>query len=367
MKAIFFTAGSDGDIHPHLAVARALRASGHEVVFLTTFEYIEQARALGLQAICILDGEEKRAFVEAAKRLGLFKRIRAHLDFLAAKVSDCCRLAAAQIDEQTVLISPTVLAGVARLLHDRFGTPYVSTLLTPADLMSMRDPPFYKSLQGVLKLPYGLRKLVFREVERWLIDPLCRRLLRDSAASLGRTLPDRMYSNWMHSPQRILGLFPEWLRKRPPDWPAQVTLSGFPLYGHHQAAKTLPEPLLRFLDTGAPPVAVTAGTATTQSGGFFEAAVQALQVHGLRGILISRLNEQLPPLPDGIVHESYLPLDALLPRVSAFVHHGGIGTAALALRAGVPQLMLPTFSNQYDNAQRVAALGCGVVLDQDRG
>jgi rhamnosyltransferase subunit B len=82
--------------------------------------------------------------------------------------------------------------------------------------------------------------------------------------------------------------------------------------------------------------------------------------------LLSRLDGQLPPLPESIAHAAYLPLDVLLPRVSAFVHHGGIGTAALALRAGVPQVMLPTFSNQYDNARRVAALGCGVTLEGAR-
>lgn len=366
MKAIILTGGSDGDVHPHLALASALRERGHEVVFLATFEYIEAARSLGLRAICTLGGDEKRAFNEEVRRMRPLQGIRSHFRFFSGKIAACARLAANEIDDDTVIISPLAVSGVARLLHDRFGTPYVSTMLTPADLISLRDPPFYKSLRGVLGLPYGLRRPAFAAVEYALIDPLCRGLLREAARALDRTLPRRMYSRWLFSPQRIVGLFPEWFCKRPPDWPTHVALTGFPLYRGTDAARELPESLQGFLDAGPPPVVVAASTAETKSRAFFETTIAALQSAGQRGILVTRLADQLPPLPEGITHESYLPLDLLLPRVGAFVHQGGVGMAALAMSAGAPQLMLPSFSNQSDNARRVAALGCGITLERDR-
>ena len=49
----------------------------------------------------------------------------------------------------------------------------------------------------------------------------------------------------------------------------------------------------------------------------------------------------------------YVPLRALLPRCAALVHHGGIGTTAEALRAGVPQVIVPLAYDQFDNAARV--------------
>jgi rhamnosyltransferase subunit B len=44
------------------------------------------------------------------------------------------------------------------------------------------------------------------------------------------------------------------------------------------------------------------------------------------------------------------------------VHHGGIGTCAQALRAGVPQLVWPQAYDQFDNALRIEALGAGRPL-----
>jgi sterol 3beta-glucosyltransferase len=49
----------------------------------------------------------------------------------------------------------------------------------------------------------------------------------------------------------------------------------------------------------------------------------------------------------------------LFPRVRGAAHHGGAGTTAAALRAGVPQLLLPLAIDQFFWAERVAALGLG--------
>ena len=54
---------------------------------------------------------------------------------------------------------------------------------------------------------------------------------------------------------------------------------------------------------------------------------------------------------------SYAPLSRLLPRCAALVHHGGIGTLAQALAAGVPQLTMPMGFDQPDNAARLVRLG----------
>jgi rhamnosyltransferase subunit B len=48
------------------------------------------------------------------------------------------------------------------------------------------------------------------------------------------------------------------------------------------------------------------------------------------------------------------------------VHHGGIGTTAEALRAGVPQLIVALAFDQFDNAARVEALGAGLGLPHRR-
>ena len=96
---------------------------------------------------------------------------------------------------------------------------------------------------------------------------------------------------------------------------------------------------------------------------FFAAAVDACRRLGRRGILLSRHTEHLPPsLPGTVMHAAYAPFSELLPRAAALVHHGGIGTTAQAMRAGVPQLLMPMSHDQPDNALRVEKFGVGAAL-----
>lgn len=53
---------------------------------------------------------------------------------------------------------------------------------------------------------------------------------------------------------------------------------------------------------------------------------------------------------------------ALFPRVAAIVHHGGAGTATAAARAGVPQIVVPMFSDQFYWASRIRNLGIGTAV-----
>ena len=66
---------------------------------------------------------------------------------------------------------------------------------------------------------------------------------------------------------------------------------------------------------------------------------------------------------DRVLQRPFLPMRALLPRCAAIVHHGGIGTAALAYAAGIAQVVTPFAHDQFDNAARVARSGCGVWMD----
>ena len=75
-------------------------------------------------------------------------------------------------------------------------------------------------------------------------------------------------------------------------------------------------------------------------------------------MLISPSQENISQsLPEGIAHFSYVPFGALMPHLSAFVHHGGVGTLAQAMAAGTPQLIRPMFGDQFDNARRLINLG----------
>ena len=78
---------------------------------------------------------------------------------------------------------------------------------------------------------------------------------------------------------------------------------------------------------------------------------------------MTRYPEQIPAaLPPGIRHVAYVPFSQVLPRCKALVHHGGIGTVAQGLAAGVPQFVMAMSHDQPDNGYRLARLGVGAYV-----
>ena len=90
------------------------------------------------------------------------------------------------------------------------------------------------------------------------------------------------------------------------------------------------------------------------------AVVRAVAQTGQRAVVLTGLGG-LPPaeLPPEIFAIDWVPFDWLLPRVSAVVHHGGAGTTAASLRAGVPTIIVPFFLDQFFWGRRVFELGAG--------
>jgi UDP:flavonoid glycosyltransferase YjiC (YdhE family) len=100
--------------------------------------------------------------------------------------------------------------------------------------------------------------------------------------------------------------------------------------------------------------------------GFFSASLQACLKMGRRGVFLSPYREQIPPdLPSSFRHFDFIPLDTLLPYASGIVYHGGIGTCAQGLRAGIPHLVAPKTFEQSDNAGRLKRLGVGDSINRD--
>jgi UDP:flavonoid glycosyltransferase YjiC (YdhE family) len=67
-----------------------------------------------------------------------------------------------------------------------------------------------------------------------------------------------------------------------------------------------------------------------------------------------------------MLHASYAPFSKIFPRAAVVIHHGGIGTCAQAMAAGVPQVVMPLAFDQFDNAARLQKLGLAVVLPAQR-
>ncbi len=91
--------------------------------------------------------------------------------------------------------------------------------------------------------------------------------------------------------------------------------------------------------------------------------LRALELAGQRGVLSTGWGSIAPPAPNSSVcYVDEVPFSWLFPRMAAVVHHGGAGTTAAGLRAGVPSLVAPHNFDQFAWAHQVSQLGVGLQL-----
>jgi len=356
LKILVAAAGSHGDVLPLIALAAEFAVRGHEVVLHASGYFAPQAAAAGVALRALGTPQEH---VELLQDPDLTHPVRAHRRIAAALDEFLPRLhesLSAGVDPGRTVVIGSVLAFPARLLRDTRGVPCVIVHLAPATLRSCFESPRITRLDPGPWLPRALKALAWRALDRWVIDPVYGAPLNRYRRSLGLAPVRSVFDHWLNGADLLLALFPDWFAAPQPDWPATVLQTGFPLYD--QATQVLAPPLREFLEAGEPPIGFTAGTATASASEFYTASVAACVRAGRRGILLAHRPEQIPhTLPPGILHVPYVPFSDLLPRLAAFVHHGGIGTTSQALRAGVPQLIRPMAYDQLDNSRRAQRLG----------
>ncbi len=141
------------------------------------------------------------------------------------------------------------------------------------------------------------------------------------------------------------------------DWPAALRQTGY--WVRHDAGEESLEPALdAFLGDGAAPVFVGFGSMPTPDpervGRDVVAVLGRLGVRGVVSEGIAGLSVGSTARVAGI---GRAPHDLLFPRCAVVVHHGGAGTTAAAVRAGVPQVVVPHAADQPYWGRRMADLG----------
>ncbi len=149
---------------------------------------------------------------------------------------------------------------------------------------------------------------------------------------------------------------------RPADWDRYQHITGYwfleaqPAWSLHAATD-----LLRFLDSGPPPIYVGFGS---MGHGNPERqtrlALRALELSGQRGVLLTGWGDLTRhATPPNVFFVDDVPHAWLFPRTAAVVHHGGAGATGAGLRAGVPSIITAFVADQPAWAERVAKLGVG--------
>lgn len=371
---VLIAIGSSGDVHPFIGLGLALQRRGHRVTVATNDHFSPLVARAGLGFASLGTVDEFHAALNNPDVWHPARGLRAIVDQgvgeLVARVYDL--LAAQLAADRASGAPPTVAAGTllalgARVAQEHLGLRYASVGFAPSVVRSVVAPPRLPYLPWLPHVPRAVKAAALWLLDTAVVDPLMAPPVNALQRRLGLPAVHGIVRQWWYSPQLNLCLWPLAFGARQTDWPAHSVLTGFPLWDE-AADVPLPAAVADFLSQpGGAPIVFTPGSAMRFGHDFFKAAVGASQRLQRRALLLTRYPAQLPAaLPPGVLHVPYAPFARLLPHAAALVHHGGIGTTAQALGAGVPQLVMPMAHDQFDNADRVRRLGVGDWLPRQR-
>jgi UDP:flavonoid glycosyltransferase YjiC (YdhE family) len=363
MQITIITLGSRGDIQPFLPLGLGLKRAGYGVRVGTFDEFRPSVLEQGLDFARIqgdpratMSSQAGQAWLRSGRNpIEAIRQMKRTLfdEDLTPRFNDtleACR------GSDAVIYS--FMGATAYHAAEALGLPSIFTLLQPFT----RTRRFPSMVLPALPLGGGYNMLthrvselmiwgiVQRAINRWRVETL------DLPPISWRGPFDHMYAEKMP----YLYGFSRSVVTQPEDWPAWHHISGY-WFLDRDPSWSPPEPLQRFIEAGPKPISIGFGSMTgrhTQK--LVEIAIQALEQCGQRAVLLGGWAEVGGlDLPETVFKIDAVPHDWLFPRMAALVHHGGSGTTAAGLRAGVPSVLVPFFGDQPYWGRRVHALGVG--------
>ena len=229
MKALLVTFGSYGDVQPMMGLGLALQQRGAEATVVTNAYFEATVRRAGLEFIPIGTAEQYEAVTadedlwHPFRGLQVVTRAWVHLMPLVYEA-----IAKHYVPGETVVVATAVVLG-ARIAQEHLGAPLATVQLQPAMFRSLFDTP-----RLPLAPPPQWQPRFAKRLQYWLADWVMDRAMAGEVnafrGQFGLAPVRRLLKEWALSPQRVIGLFPEWFAARQPDWPPQSMLAGFPLY-----------------------------------------------------------------------------------------------------------------------------------------
>jgi UDP:flavonoid glycosyltransferase YjiC (YdhE family) len=365
MRILITAAGSHGDIHPFLGIARAMAQRGHDVLMVANeyyrpvvaeekvrFQPIGEAFDLRMLSSMPDVMHHWRGPQIVVERL-MIPHMRATLALLPALLRR----------ERIDLVLHHHICLSVPWVCQRLGVPCATGVLAPMMWQSPGDPILVNPLMSAYAPRWFSRftGAVIPLAIRFRIDPIINRFRESVGLPPGRDF----FTGQARSGAAVLGLWSPVMRGPLPTDPPGSIITGVPWHDRAQDQEHPPQDVERFLNAGEPPILFSLGTAAVHvAGPFFHAAAEACRILGRRGmLLVGRAPENAPStLPPGVEVFGYAPFSSVMPRVACSVHHGGIGTTSQGLRAGRPTVIVPHAHDQFDNAARAKRLRVSQTL-----
>ncbi|HUF38044.1 MAG TPA: glycosyltransferase [Anaerolineales bacterium] len=360
MKISVLAAGSRGDVQPYLALALGLKGAGFDVTFVANEDYAGMAAPFGLDfhpigvnAYEYSKSPQVQAWLASKSTLDLVRTtapaVRPVLEPIFRDTLAACR-------ESDLVVYHSFTLPFIFYFAEHLGIPSVPASLYPLPTRAHASLP-----AQVRPGPGGIVNLLSHlavEVFSWGVFAAP---FRKFWAAHGRARGNPHRRMRRERPLVLCAYSPTVL-PRPDDYPAGAAVTGY-WFLEPDPAWTPDPDLEAFIAAGEPPVYVGFGSmgSPAEAEEMTAIVLEALAATGRRAVLGSGWGDLGggQALPETVRMVRDVPFEWLFPRMAALVHHGGAGTTALGLRSGVPNVVVPHFSDNYFWARRVWELGAG--------
>ena len=362
------TVGSRGDVQPYVVLGKGLKKVGHSVTLCTCSNFESFITKHGLNYgymndafIKLINSEFGREAMERGGNVfGLIKTmltLQKKAKALNREMFKDSWNAAQAAKPDIIIFHPKAMAGSH--IAEKLGIPAIMAVLMPAIVPTGESVaiglPNLKLGHWYNQLSYTLLHKGYHTYDD-IINEFRQELL--GITKLPKSTSPLQMANGKPIP--VLHGYSELVSPRPSDWPNTAHVTGYWFLERENDWQPSVE-LIDFLKAGEKPVYVGFGSmAGRNPQRMANIVVDALQKAKVRGIIATGWGGlDVSNLTETIFKLDRVPHTWLFPRVSAVIHHGGAGTTASGLRAGIPTIVCPFLVDQPYWGERIYALGVG--------
>ncbi len=362
MQATLIAAGSRGDVQPYVALGTGLRRAGHTVRVLASPDFRDLITShdlgffdLGGSIQSVAQGME--GLLEGGNLLKIMSSMGPAAERLVCEAAVSGMTACWGSD---VIIAGLGGMFVGLAISEKLGIGFVPAYLYP--FTPTREFGGVLSPLPLARLPGWANRLSHRMAQQmmWQTFRPADTQARREVLGIAPAPFWGPFASLERSDRTILCGYSRHVVPIPADWAENIHVTGY-WYLEPSRNWEAPADLVDFLASGPPPVYVGFGSMVNRRPEeVAELVLRAMDEAGQRAILSSGWGGLVgTTMPATVFMAGSIPHTWLFPKMAAVVHHGGVGTTAAGLRAGVPSITVPYFGDQPFWGQRVAALGAG--------
>lgn len=359
MNITILTYGSRGDVQPFVALAHGLQKNGHQVKLAAPHRFVDFVTTHGVPFVPLAGDPEEisKRFNDAGHNA--LKMVSAIRDYVTSIALDVSRDAFAACDDADLIVHSFLFTTGGHSLAYMRGIPDVSIQTFPIFAPTRAYPPVALS-----SLPTG----ALSYFGHWLNTQIFWYGGNSGYNQQRKQHPDifsfDLFWPFDEKPPRratplLFAVSPTVLPPAP-DSTNRASVVGY-FFLDSPADYQPPAALTCFLDAGPAPVCVTFGSMIHRDADrIADSILDAIRIAGQRAIILTGWDgwKGRDSCDDVLFLES-APHDWLLPRCNAVIHHGGAGTTAAGLRAGIPNIVIPFAGDQMFWGKRVHTIGAG--------